>query len=270
MKTILNIVKLTKERESFMKWNNMIFNWKKIVFCIIGAMALSSIDAMADKCEGKAGERLQPGTITFEVCVSAAKCVASYGEKAYCSKAQKNCTPKSDGCEYSSACYSLPDSDNQGITNAAPVAGAPCQVNEGKNKKPGVVCKFTTTVAAGGYLDCHCECGQNIPVPDALAFVPRQELTGVAEKNCTHEATQSFQHSTVQAKVNFINNSPEKIQIFSLNEQGKRVLYKTLSPHQSVVVKTFIKHPLVITDKNGACKRLVIIDKKIGTVITNK
>ena len=165
-----------------MKWNTTQFSWKRIACCIIGVITLSNTAMAQDSCKGKAGERLKPGTYTFEVCVPAGKCVANYDENAYCSKAQSSCTSKSPDCDYSSACYSLPDGDNKGVTSAF-VVGAACVIHVGKASKAGVLCKFTTTVAAGGHLDCHCECGQNIPVPSAIAFEQRQELAGLVEKN---------------------------------------------------------------------------------------
>lgn len=253
-----------------MKWNIIVLDWKKLSRCLFGAiLVFSSADIMAESCSGKAGERLQPGTHTIEVCVPEDKCVPTYDEQAYCSKAQSSCTSKSDGCEFSSACYSLPDGDNTGVTSTV-AAGAKCQVNVGKEKKPGVLCTFTTTVAAGGHIDCHCECGQKIPVPESIALGQQRELTGVMEENCSNEPSQKSQPSIEKAQVSFVNNSSELLQIFWLNTQGKRVLYRALPPHQSMILVTFTKRPLVVADKNGVCKRLVITDKTKGNVVTNK
>lgn len=150
---------------------------KTAIVCLamIAAFGVAKIAAAdEDTCKSiKLGQPLGPGgPFTEEVCVPADKCTPKYAEHAHCSKSQSSC---SGHCEnFESACYALDDNENKGVTSNA-VAGKACKLFIGtggmKKKVDGVLCTFTTTIAAGGRLGCHCECGQLIAVPIAVSFL---------------------------------------------------------------------------------------------------
>lgn len=147
-----------------------------LLLCVVlGAGRASAWDE--DTCKTiKLGAPLGPGTYTYEACVPEEQCVAKYAEHAYCQKEQRSC---SGHCEnFESDCYALDDQANKGVTSAA-VAGKACKLfigTGGQHKKiDGVLCTFTTVVAAGGRLGCHCECGQGYAVPIAVSYAPLPE-----------------------------------------------------------------------------------------------
>jgi len=165
-----------------------------IVF-IFGTIASKAVAADEDTCKTiKLGDPQGPGNFTEEVCVPEDKCVPSYDEKAHCSKSQSVCNGH---CEnLLSACYAEPNIANKGVKSTVKAGGA-CKLFIGtggqKKKIDGVLCTFTTTIAAGGSLGCHCECDQHIPVPITVSFAPLPEGAIYATANVEPDTTIEIQ-----------------------------------------------------------------------------
>ena len=176
-----------------------------VLTLIFGGRMVSALDE--DTCKTiKLGDPRGPGTYTDTVCVPEGKCVPKYAEHAYCSKSQGKC---SGHCEnFESDCYALDDDNNKGVTSTA-TAGAACKLfvgTGGQHKKiDGVMCTFTTTVAAGGRLGCHCECGQLYAVPIAMSFKSLPEgavyATATVDPDTTIEVQQPGYAVVVTADV---------------------------------------------------------------------
>jgi serine/threonine protein kinase len=56
----------------------------------------------------------------------------------------------------------------------------------------------------------------------------------------------------VAARMRFVNKSGQTIHVYWLDYQGKRVLYHTLRDGGSYEQRTYLTHPWLITDENGA------------------
>ena len=261
--------------------------WRMSLLCLVLTVILSGARVSAldeDTCKTiKLGDPAGPGNYPYTVCVPADKCVPKYGEHAYCQKFQNTC---SGHCEnFESACYALDDDNNKGVTSTA-TPGAACKVYIGTGgkheKKDGVMCTFATTVAAGGRLGCHCECGQGYAVPIAMSFRPLPEgavyATASVDPDTTIEVQQPGYAVLVTAdvvstkRVKPGDHLDSKTTTSVAFDDGTGMILDTVKQASTPLVATvgltslFSKeHPQPLPLQNGSATLCVSSDKPFAT-----
>ena len=86
---------------------------------------------------------------------------------------------------------------------------------------------------------------------------------------CGSESSSKSTSGTTTANLTIINNTGEGLQSFWLDYDGKRVLYKQVAPFTSYVQPTWVTHPWIVTNAQGACYRFVIMNSVAQTVTVN-
>lgn len=80
---------------------------------------------------------------------------------------------------------------------------------------------------------------------DALPLLPQQ--------SCSQESSLQSINGFTSTFVQFVNSTPESVDIYWLDYSGHRVLYNVLQPGTSYVQQTYLTHPWVATDVLGDC-----------------
>ena len=79
------------------------------------------------------------------------------------------------------------------------------------------------------------------------------------QKACRRESTTRSTGDSARGDIRFTNGSKAPIDVFWLDYDGKRVLYGSLEPGQSLAQQSYVTHPWVISDKSGKCLSLIIV-----------
>jgi hypothetical protein len=67
-------------------------------------------------------------------------------------------------------------------------------------------------------------------------------------------------HTTIQ----FVNASSEPKQVFWINYDGKRVLYRHLGVSEKYVQPTYSTHPWVVANRAGTCTQIFVGEERDG------
>src|SRR5579862_6110343 len=70
---------------------------------------------------------------------------------------------------------------------------------------------------------------------------------------CGQEATLHSLNANTPTTVQFVNGTPQTVQVYWRDYNGNRVLYMTLPPGAAYVQPTFFTHPWVIADVSNHC-----------------
>jgi hypothetical protein len=109
----------------------------------------------------------------------------------------------------------------------------------------------------------------------AAAFSPspapthRPTPTPAPDTGCARESSLRSLEGLVKATLVITNNSNLPVQAFWLDYTGKRVLYGQVPPSTSFEQPTWLTHPWVIANAQGACARLVVIGSDRQTITLN-
>jgi hypothetical protein len=108
-----------------------------------------------------------------------------------------------------------------------------------------------------------------VPVTGNNAAQSVQTVTPTSDAptrvDCSSE--RSLRAGTGEAtKIQFVNRSSQSIGIVWLNQNGARVLYKTLNSGESYLQDTFLTHPWVITNFAGECQAIYMPTRGTSTV----
>ncbi len=76
------------------------------------------------------------------------------------------------------------------------------------------------------------------------------------------ESAKSVGHSQ-EATVIFTNYLESEVQIYWINYQGKRVLYRKLAPGDSYRQQSFFTHVWLATNRDGNCVGLFLVDRQL-------
>jgi hypothetical protein len=91
---------------------------------------------------------------------------------------------------------------------------------------------------------------------------PAQQLVAqlpVADASCQREAESRSINSNTPTSFTIRNHTSETLTLFWLNFQGQRVKYFDLAHGQTRSQATFVTHPWVVADPNGACIRFFLV-----------
>ena len=75
----------------------------------------------------------------------------------------------------------------------------------------------------------------------------------LSSQSCAAESSLRSMPSTTLAPVQFLNGSGAWRHLYWLDFDGRRVLYETMAPGQSIAQDTYLTHPWVVTDPAGVC-----------------
>ncbi len=80
---------------------------------------------------------------------------------------------------------------------------------------------------------------------------------------CPSEGALRSLSDTERTRISFRNERFRRINVFWIDYEGQRQLYRTLAPGQSQTFQTYATHPWVVTDASGNCLGVNFAD--VGT-----
>ncbi len=84
--------------------------------------------------------------------------------------------------------------------------------------------------------------------------------------NCAEEANLKSEASNQTTIILFKNNSDEDLQVYWINTQGQRQLYRNLKSGRTYQASSYMGHPWVVTKESGDCVFLLMPDTFNHTV----
>ncbi|MCI0424864.1 MAG: hypothetical protein L0Z47_03310 [Actinobacteria bacterium] len=90
----------------------------------------------------------------------------------------------------------------------------------------------------------------------AGATVPLPE----PHSSCDSEPTRRSTEGTVVADLTVINNTDATFQLYWLDYDGARVYYQDSPPRSTVPQPTWLTHPWILTDADGTCYLLIVMN----------
>ncbi len=87
----------------------------------------------------------------------------------------------------------------------------------------------------------------------AAAGAPAASATTLRPLSCSLEPTLSAQSGTPPADISFSDQSAQPVTIYQLDLQGKRDLWWTLAPGDSIKGTANVTQPFVVTTPSGHC-----------------
>ena len=95
------------------------------------------------------------------------------------------------------------------------------------------------------------------------------EAPPVPDSACLNEASFRSTSGDVKASLLIINNTGETLQSLWLDYDGQRVFYSQIAPFTSYVQPTWLTHPWIIANLQGACYRFLVMNSVQQTVTVN-
>jgi hypothetical protein len=94
---------------------------------------------------------------------------------------------------------------------------------------------------------------------------PARDAEG--DSGCSMEPRLKSLGANEPLNMSVTNERPEAMQLFWIGYDGKRVLYKVLSPHETYVQTTFVGHPWILATENGICRKLFVVNRDSTRII---
>ncbi len=91
------------------------------------------------------------------------------------------------------------------------------------------------------------------PAKSAIASVVISTYEQLPSQACIRESSLRSIEGVASTTIQFVNFTSQDIQVYWLNYEGRRVLYKTLTARENYLQSTFLTHPWVVTDTSGRC-----------------
>lgn len=82
--------------------------------------------------------------------------------------------------------------------------------------------------------------------------------TRAAKRPCVEGRTLASQESAEAARINFINYSPDPIEVFWIDENGAHQLYGQINKGRQATVETFVTQPWVLKYLDGTCLTIAL------------
>jgi von Hippel-Lindau disease tumor supressor len=103
----------------------------------------------------------------------------------------------------------------------------------------------------------------------AIALLAAQDTAsaqGRRTDGCPSEAALRSLSGTERTRISFRNERFGRINVFWIDYEGQRQLYRTLAPGQTQTFQTYATHPWVLTDASGGCLSVNFADVGTSTV----
>ena len=81
--------------------------------------------------------------------------------------------------------------------------------------------------------------------------------TPASDSNCEKESKLRSKEGVTPVEFTLTNRSKNKIVLYWLNYEGKRIKYEEVIPGDQVKQPTFLTHPWVVTNTQGQCVRIL-------------
>jgi len=95
--------------------------------------------------------------------------------------------------------------------------------------------------------------------PNYHSAEPLSRTESLTDIGCFSEPYQKSGQHNEQINITFVNNTSENRQVLWLDYEGRRVMYLTLSAHESHIQNTFITHRWLIADPYGMCRQIFVV-----------
>lgn len=78
--------------------------------------------------------------------------------------------------------------------------------------------------------------------------------------SCDSEPTRQSRQGEARADLTVVNNTDATFQLHWLDYEGGRVRYEDAPPHTSRIQPTWLTHPWILTDAQGTCYVLIVMN----------
>lgn len=111
---------------------------------------------------------------------------------------------------------------------------------------------------------------QAAPAPSATTVratvAPVASNPSTVASRCAGEAGARSVSAATSIEVTFANRSSQRVVVWWIDYDGRRVRYASLGPGDSYVQPTFATHPWVVTTGEGTCLRFAVADPALRSI----